>query len=162
MWAWVKLKNHRRPLSVTFPNDKCNLVNFPRGRSYPSSTFVIVSYMCAATHLDFGFFVYLECSNFQIMGQENNYVLYILQFLKCCSLEPPPRKTLYVWPPETPTSFMFKFPDLWMLQRPLINIWRFVSTGLRFVQKLLGHANKGQFHLDNETHRLHPRQQATQ
>ena len=100
----MKLKNHRRPLSVTFPNDKCNLVNFPRGRSYPSSTFVIVSYMCAATHLDFGFFVYLECSNFQITGQENNDVLYILQFLKCCSLEPPPRKTLYVWPPETPNQ----------------------------------------------------------
>ena len=43
----------------------------------------------------------LECSNIQITGQEIIYILYILQFLKCCSLEPPSRKTLYVWPPET-------------------------------------------------------------
>ena len=44
----------------------------------------------------------LECSNIQISGQEN--ILYILQFVKCCSLEPPSRMTLYVWPSETPTK----------------------------------------------------------
>ena len=44
-----------------------------------------------------------------------------LQYRYCCSLESPKRKTLHVWPPETPNSFLFKIArkDFAMLGKPL-------------------------------------------
>ena len=98
--------------SVTFPKD--NVIGaFPlRPDSFPQSA-IVFTFMCAPQYFwTLGSFVYLECSNIQITGQENIYILFILQFLKCCSLEPPSRKALYAWPPETQPSFLSKNPDL--------------------------------------------------
>ena len=93
--------------------------HFPRGRFCPSSTIVIVCKHARGNikqdswvHHIFRVFKQTNCRS-----RKYWYIVHF-QYVNCCSLEPPPRKTLYVWPPETPTSFMFKIPDLWILQRP--------------------------------------------
>ena len=57
------------------------------------------------------FFWYISCPNNQISGRENITILCVCIMGKVCSLEPPSRKTLYVWPPGTPTKFLVQDPD---------------------------------------------------
>ena len=122
----------------------CNWHFSSEADSFPQSA-IVFTFMCAPQYFwTLGSFVYLECSNIQITGQENIYILFILQFLKCCSLEPPSRKALYAWPPETQPSFLSKNPDLWMLQSPWINIKKIRLDWSQVYSQLLGNANKGQ------------------
>ena len=73
---------------------------------------------CARQHIwTFGFFHISVYKTINLLVAENIVVLWSLQYLNCCSLESPSRKTPYVWPPRTPTVSCPRFPILWSCQR---------------------------------------------